>query len=312
MRVVVTGAAGFIGSHLVDRLLEDGHDVVGIDCFTDYYSRTDKEANLVSALVQPRFELVEADLRSAELEPVLDGADAIVNQAATPGLVLSWDDFERYQSCNLGALQRLVAAAMAVGTPHLVQASTSSVYGAEATGPESSPAHPVSPYGVTKLAAEQLLHAYGSTAGLPFTVLRYFSVYGPRQRPDMAYRIFCEQLLDGRPITVYGDGRQSRSNTYVSDCVDATVAALHRAPDASTFNIGGGAEVVLLNAVEVLAAELGTAPVIEHQPARRGDQRRTSADTAKARDLLGWEPKVAPEEGLGAEAAWVSDRRGGR
>jgi UDP-glucuronate 4-epimerase len=308
VKVVVTGAAGFIGSHLVERLLDDGHHVVGIDAFTDYYDRADKEANLASARAHEGFELVEADLRTASIEPLIEGADAVVNQAATPGLVLSWDDFERYQSCNLGAVQRLAAAALAVGTPHLVQASTSSVYGSEATGPETSPTEPVSPYGVTKLAAEQLLHAYGSTAGLPFTVLRYFSVYGPRQRPDMAYRIFCEQLLAGRPITVFGDGRQSRSNTYVSDCVDATVAALHRTPDASTFNVGGGAEVALLDAVEVLAAELGATPVIEHRPARRGDQRRTSADTAKALDLLGWEPKVAPEEGLAAEAAWVRDR----
>lgn len=308
----MTGAAGFIGSHLVERLLDDGHDVVGIDAFTDYYARSDKEANLAEARRHDRFELIEADLRSASIEPLIEGADVVVNQAATPGLVLSWDDFERYQSCNLGALQRLAAAAVAVGTPHLVQASTSSVYGAEATGPESSATEPVSPYGVTKLAAEQLLHAYGTTAGLPFTVLRYFSVYGPRQRPDMAYRIFCEQIVAGSPITVYGDGLQSRSNTYVTDCVDATVAAMHRAPDASTFNVGGGAEVALLDAIEILGATLGATPLVQHRAVRPGDQRRTVADTAKALELLGWEPKVAPEEGLAAEAAWVRDRRGGR
>ncbi len=308
MKVVVTGAAGFIGSHLCEALLDGGHEVVGIDCFTDYYARTDKESNLVDALAQPGFSFVEADLRSDALEPLLNGADVVVNEAATPGLVLSWDDFERYQSTNLSAVKRLVDACIAVGVGHLVQASTSSVYGAEATGPEASPCLPVSPYGVTKLAAEHLLLAHAATFDLPLTILRYFSIYGPRQRPDMAYRIFCERMLRGEPITVYGDGGQSRSNTYVADCVAGTIAALSGPADGSVFNIGGGREIKLTEAIAILAGHLGVEPVIEHLDARRGDQRRTAADVARAGEVLGWEPQVDPEEGLLAEVRWVQDR----
>ena len=305
MRVVVTGAAGFIGSHLCEALLARGDEVLGIDAFTDHYGRAHKEANLAGWRDHPRFELVEADLRDAALEPILAGADAVVNEAATPGLVLSWAEFERYQSCNLGAVQRLAAASLAVGVGHVVQASTSSVYGVEATGTEDQPTRPVSPYGVTKLAAEQLLHAYRATSGLPITVLRYYSVYGPRQRPDMAYRIFTERLLAGEPIVVYGDGTQSRSNTFVTDCVAATVAALDRAPDGSTFNIGGGRELELRTAIELLGGALGVEPVVQHQPARRGDQRRTVADTSRAQAALGWTPTVEPAEGLARQAEWA-------
>lgn len=310
MRVVVAGAAGFIGSHLCDALLVAGHEVVGLDCFTDYYSRADKEANLATALAHPGFRFVERDLRTDDLEPVFQGADAVINEAATPGLVLSWDDFERYQSTNLSAVKRLIDACLGVGVGHVIQASTSSVYGAEATGPEDTPCLPVSPYGVTKLAAEHLLRAHAATFDLPLTILRYFSIYGPRQRPDMAYRIFCERLLRGEPITVYGDGGQSRSNTYVGDCVAATMAALDGPADGSVFNIGGGREIKLLEAVEIIARELGVEPVIEFRDARRGDQRRTSADIARVRAALGWEPSVEPEEGLVSQVAWVRERLG--
>ncbi|MCB1031271.1 MAG: NAD-dependent epimerase/dehydratase family protein [Acidimicrobiales bacterium] len=305
MRVVVTGAAGFIGSHLCEALVGAGHDVVGIDCFTDYYAREAKEANLQTSLTLEGFTLVEADLRSASLEPLLEGADAVINEAATPGLVLSWDDFERYQSTNLSAVKRLVDACIAVGVGHLVQASTSSVYGAQATGDEDSTCLPVSPYGVTKLAAEHLLRAHSETFGLPLTILRYFSIYGPRQRPDMAYRIFCEKLLKDEPITIYGDGRQSRSNTYVTDCVAATIAALDGPADGSVFNIGGGQEIELLEAVEVISQNLGVEPVIDFKDARRGDQRRTAADITRAQTVLGWNPVVEPKDGLANQVAWV-------
>ncbi len=308
LKVVVTGAAGFIGSHLCDALVARGDEVVGIDCFTDYYARADKEANLATALTSPRFRFVEHDLRTGDLATLLEGADAVVNEAATPGLVLSWEDFDRYQSTNLTAVKRLIDACLASGVGHLVQASTSSVYGAEATGDETQPTLPVSPYGVTKLAAEHLLRAHHEVMGLPLTILRYFSIYGPRQRPDMAYRIFTEQLNRGQPITIYGDGGQSRSNTYVSDCVNATIAALHREPDGSVFNIGGGREIRLLDAVEILARHLGVEPVIDFVPARRGDQRRTAADIEKARVELGWAPTVDPEQGLLEQVRWVLDR----
>lgn len=308
MRIVVTGAAGFIGSHLSEALARAGHEVLGVDCFTDYYPRVEKEGNLAQALSLEGFEFAELDLRTDPLEPILDGADAVANLAATPGLVLSWKDFDRYQSTNLTAVKRLIDASLAVGLAHFVQASTSSVYGAEATGSEDSPTRPVSPYGVTKLAAEHLLRAYGAAFDLPVTILRYFSIYGPRQRPDMAYRIFCEQLLQGEPITVYGDGLQSRSNTYVSDCVKATVSALEQPSVGATLNIGGGREITLLEAISTLARHLDVEPVIEHSNARPGDQRRTSACIDLAEELLGWRPEVSPEEGLANQVEWVRSR----
>ncbi len=308
MRVVVTGAAGFIGSHLVEALLAQDHEVVGIDCFTDYYARADKEANLATASTHDRFALHEVDLRVDALEPHLEGADVVVNEAATPGLVLSWDDFDAYQSCNLSAAKRLVDACLATGVGHLVQASTSSVYGTEATGKEEASTRPVSPYGVTKLAAEHLLRAHSESHGLPLTILRYFSMYGPRQRPDMAYRIFCERLLRGTPITIFGDGHQSRSNTYVADGVAATVLAATRDGQGDVLNIGGGREIELLDALTILADILEVEPIVNHEPARAGDQRRTVADIGRAQEVLGWSPEVAPEDGLRHEADWVRQR----
>lgn len=302
---MVTGAAGFVGSFVSEGLLELGHEVVGIDCFTSYYSRLHKEANLATARSHDAFTFVEADLCTDNLVPLLNGADAVVNQAATPGLQLSWSDLDLYLDSNIRGLKRLIDASLQVGIGHFVQASTSSVYGVDATGPETSPTSPVSPYGVTKLAAEHLLRAHAEAFGLPFTVLRYFSIYGPRQRPDMAYRIFCERLLRGEPLTVYDDGFQSRSNTFVSDVVAATIAALGRSPDGSVFNIGGGREITLTAAIEILATHLGVEPNIVREPARPGDQRRTVAHTTRARQLLGWTPVVLPEVGLPIQMDWV-------
>ena len=305
MRVVVTGAAGFIGSHLCERLLVDGHDVVGIDCFTDYYARRLKEHNLRVANDAQAFRFEEVDLRTGDLDSLFDGADVVVNEAAMPGLVRSWEDFDEYQSCNLTALHRVIEAARRQEVGRLVQASTSSVYGAHAVGDETQPTRPISPYGVTKLAAEHLLLAHHEVHGLPVVILRYFSIYGPRQRPDMAYRIFCERLLAGEGITVYGDGLQTRGNTYVSDCVDATVAALTEGAAGRVYNVGGGEQISLIDAVRLLAEALGTEPTIEHRPTRAGDQRHTIADTSRARVELGWQPSVLPRDGLAAEAAWV-------
>lgn len=309
MRVVVTGAAGFVGSHLCEGLLAKGDEVVGVDSFTDYYSRKDKEANLEVARSNAAFQFVEADLCTASLGPILNGADAVINEAATPGLALSWSNFEQYVASNIVALQRLIEASAECGINHFVQASTSSVYGVDATGPEGSPTSPASPYGVTKLAGEHLLRAYSEAFGLPFTILRYFSIYGPRQRPDMAYRIFCEQLMSGEPITVFGDGFQSRSNTYVDDCVSATVAALERAADGSTFNVGGGKEIRLLDAIDILSRHLEVEPTVRFRAARPGDQRRTLADTTSIQRAMDWSPKTTPEAGLLAQVEWVKARR---
>lgn len=305
MRVVVTGAAGFIGSNLCDALLDAGHEVTGIDCFTDYYGRDLKLANLSNARQHPSFDFAEVDLRHGLLDDLVDGADAVINEAATPGLLLSWDDFERYESCNVYAVHRLIKVCQRRGVPRFVQASTSSVYGPLAMGHEELATRPISPYGVTKLAAEHLLLAYHDMFAFPVIILRYFSVYGPRQRPDMAYRTFCDQLLNGEPVTIYGDGLQSRGNTYISDCVDATMAAMRRGASGDVFNIGGASEIALIDAIKILADEIGVEPLVRFEAARPGDQRRTIADVTSANAALGWTPRVLPEDGLRRQARWV-------
>ena len=304
MRVLVTGCAGFIGSHVVERLLADGHNVVGVDSFVPYYPREQKLRNLEASRDDGRFAFHEIDLRADALDGVVDGIDVIVNEAAMPGLPRSWTDMELYTSCNLLGLQRLLDAAVAAGVPRIVHASTSSVYGREAIGNEGLPLRPISPYGITKLAAEHLLTAYAESHGLITTILRYFSIYGPRQRPDMAYHIFIEAMRRDLPITVYGDGSQSRSSTYVSDCVDATVAALGGAGDGRVFNIGGGATLTLSRAIDIIAGELRVTPRIDYQAPRRGDQLHTAADVTQARLALGYAPSVAPEDGLARQVAW--------
>ncbi len=305
MKVMVTGAAGFIGSHLSEALVAAGHDVVGLDCFTDYYARADKEANLAGLLADDGFTFIEADLRTAALEPLLEGCDAVVNEAAMPGLLLGWDGFDTYLSCNVTAAERLGTACLNAGVGHLVHASTSSVYGSDATGSEESPLLPVSPYGATKLATEQVLDTMHRAEGLPVTILRYFSVYGPRQRPDMAYRALGERMLRGEPLSIHGDGQQSRTNTYVTDCVAATIAAIAHPQPGEHFNIGGGQELTLLEAVDILAKVLEVEPQLVFEPARHGDQRRTVADYTKAKAVFDWAPKVDPVEGLQHEAAWI-------
>lgn len=309
MRVLVTGAAGFVGSHVCDALLVAGHHVVGVDAFIDYYDRAEKEANLVSASRSPAFTFAEVDLRDGALERLCAGIDAVVHEAAMPGLPRSWEDFSAYDSCNVLATQRLLDACRRAAVGRVVHVSTSSVYGREADGDESLPTRPVSPYGVTKLAAEHLVHAYGEAFGLDYVILRYFSIYGPRQRPDMAYRRFIEALLDDRPITVYGDGTQSRSNTYVDDCVRGTLLALGHGRRGETYNLGGGEVVALRDAIDVVAGEVGVTPKIEYADARPGDQRHTRADCTKAARDFGYRPEVGVAEGLAREVAWVRARR---
>lgn len=304
MRIVVTGAAGFIGSHVSEALLAQGHEVVGIDAFIDYYPRAVKENNLRPLAVHPAFTFAERDLRSDPLDDLLEGADAVINEAAMAGLMRSWDDLESYVGCNILALQRLIVACQRAGIDRFVHASTSSVYGRNAVGDESLPTRPVSPYGVTKLAAEHLLLAHRSAHGFPVVILRYFSIYGPRQRPDMAYHIFIKALLAGEPITIYGDGQQSRANTFVADCVRATLAALADGELGETYNIGGGEEIRLLEAIDLIAEATGARPRIRYERPRPGDQLRTVADTSKARRSFGYQPTIAPAEGLHQQVRW--------
>ena len=244
--VVVTGAAGFVGSHLSEQLIARGHHVTGIDAFIPYYPRPLKERNLAGLRENSRFSFHEADLREADVRPLLESADAVFHLAAMAGLLRSWQEFDAYMTCNVLATQRLLQAARDAGVSHFLHISTSSVYGRFATGDETSPLAPISPYGITKLAAEHLCLAYAESYDLPVTILRLFSVYGPRQRPDMGYNIFIRSILQDELITVDGDGNDSRSNTYVEDCARGLILAFEQ-PERSVgqaFNIGGGEEVI--------------------------------------------------------------------
>lgn len=311
MRVLVTGSAGFVGSHLAEALIAGGHDVVGLDAFVEYYPRSMKEANIAGLLADPHFRLVEADLRDADLAPALDGVEAVVHAAAMAGLPRSWTEFRSYMDCNLLGTQRLLDAARSAGIRRFVHISTSSVYGRDAVGDETTPTRPISPYGVTKLAAENLVLAFVESFGFPATILRYFSIFGPRQRPDMAYHIFIEALLEGRPILVFGDGEQSRTNTYVGDAVSATIAAIEGGAVGEIYNIGGGEPITLNDAIRVIGEAVGVTPEIQHGPARVGDQRHTQADTTKAALAFGFRPTIGPAAGLRAQADWQRALRAG-
>ncbi len=309
-RSVVTGAAGFIGSHLCERLLQENHEVIGVDCFSDYYPRWIKEGNLTALLSHPRFRFLETDLLTADCEGLLSGVAYLFHQAAQAGVRGSWGkNFEVYVDNNIRVTQRLLEAVTAVGAPlrRFVYASSSSVYGNIPTLPlrEDASLRPTSPYGVTKLAAENLVHLYHENYGLPVVSLRYFTVYGPRQRPDMAFHKFARALLVGEPIVVYGDGEQTRDFTYVEDIVSANLLALRDEAVGQIFNIGGGARVSLRSTIATLEKVVGRTAQVAFQPPQRGDMRDTYADTAAARTILGYTPRVRLEEGLVREVEWI-------
>jgi nucleoside-diphosphate-sugar epimerase len=305
VKCVVTGAAGFIGSHLAEALLAGGHEVTGIDCFVPYYPRPNKERNLALARADAKFSFHQVDLRRDALDGLLADAEVIFHLAAMPGLTQSWSDFDGYLSCNVQATQRLLEAIRrsAGRLRRLVYASTSSVYGRFASGDENLPVKPSSPYGVTKLAGENLCRAYSESIGLPVVSLRYFSVYGPRQRPDMGYSRFIRAFLRQEPVVVYGDGQQVRGNTYVSDCVAATLAAVEALP-GEVFNVGGGETASVWDILRKLEALAGRPAQVREEPARPGDQRYTFADTTKLSRHLGWEPRVSLDDGLARQWAW--------
>jgi UDP-glucuronate 4-epimerase len=298
-RYAVTGAAGFVGSHLAETLLEQGHDVVGIDCFTDYYDRALKEENARALDVR------RLDLAVDELD--FDGFDAVFHLAGQPGVRSFGDVFDLYLQRNVLASQRVFEAAARDGV-RVVFASSSSVYGEPDTfpTPETADPRPLSPYGITKLAVEHLARAYAGSFGLDVVVLRYFNAFGPRQRPDMAFTRIAFALAEGRPFDLYGDGLQSRSFTYVSDVVAATIAALRAS--SGTFNVGGGTEATMLETIAILERLAGRRLDLRRHPAVPGDQRRTLADTTRIRAELGWEPSVGLEEGLAAQWAWAAGR----
>ena len=302
MRYVVTGAAGFIGSTLLRALLERGHDAVGWDAFTDYYDPELKEENARGLPVE------RVDLVTDPLE-LPDGVDGVFHLAGQPGVRSFGDVFPVYVDRNVLASQRLFEAAAAAGT-RVVLASSSSIYGDAETypTPEDARPRPLSPYGITKLAAEHLAAAYRSEFGLDAVILRYFTIYGPRQRPDMAFARMAACLAEGRPFEVFGDGTQSRSFTYVDDAVAATIAALERGPAGAVYNVGGGAEVSMLEAIETLGRVAGHRLEVVRSPRREGDARRTAADVTRIRRDLGWEPQTTFEEGLAAQWRWAAAR----
>jgi len=306
---LVTGVAGFIGSHLAERLLGEGHRVVGLDAFTDYYPRGVKMGNLTPLLGEPGFRLVEMDMAQAGLVPLVAEADYIFHQAGQPGVRASWGkDFDVYIECNVRATQRLLEAARGSSRlRRLVFASSSSVYGQAQDLPlrEASLPQPFSPYGVTKLAAEHLCLLYHENYGVPTVALRYFTVYGPRQRPDMGFHRFIQAALLDRPIVVYGDGEQTRDFTYVADAVEANWLALSPAASGQVFNIGGGSRSSVNQVLATLEAILGRPIRREVRPPQPGDVRHTWADTARARELLGFFPRVSLRDGLARQVEWL-------
>lgn len=305
MKCMVTGCAGFIGSHLAERLLNDGHAVVGVDCFTDYYPRAVKESNLAGFRDHPNFQFHERDLANGNLAEIVDGAEYLFHLAAMPGLTRSWVDFDSYARCNLTATHRLLESLKGLKSlKKFVYASTSSVYGKYASGDESLPTKPSSPYGITKLAGEQLARVYLDEFDVPTTVLRFFSVYGPRQRPEMGYHLFIKWILEGTPIQLTGDGLQVRGNTYIDDCVDAVIQTGLKAMPGETFNLGGGEITTIIDVIRTIERLAGKPAKIERRPPRKGDQLATGADVTKLWRHLGWKPSTTLEAGLAKQIEW--------
>ncbi len=311
MHAVVTGAAGFIGSHLSERLIANGWRVTAIDAFTSYYPRVDKEANLAALRLEPRFTLVEADLAEVSLEPVFADQPVVFHLAAQAGVRASFgQSFSGYVHDNLIVTQRILEQALRAGCPRVVMASSSSVYGDAETYPSIegvTPTRPRSPYGATKRMCEDLADIYGGL-GLSVTSLRYFTVYGPRQRPDMAMRRLCENALGGPEFILNGDGLQSRDFTYVADAVDATIRAGQVQEVPPVLNIGGGEEATMLQVISTIAELAHTALDVRRDGDGIGDVRRTAADTRLARTTLGWSPTTSLRAGLANQLEWVRAR----
>jgi nucleoside-diphosphate-sugar epimerase len=301
MRALVTGAAGFIGSHLLSGLLERGHDAVGWDAFTDFYDPAFKRENARGLPVE------RIDLAKDRLD--LGGVDGVFHLAGQPGVRSFGDVFPVYVRDNVLASERLFAAATAAGARALL-ASSSSIYGDAAAypTPEQTAPRPLSPYGITKLASEHLAYAYRHEFELDYVVLRYFTIFGPRQRPDMALARMVDCVVRGIPFVLFGDGTQSRSFTYVDDSVEATILAMEKASAGSVYNVGGGVELSVLQTIETLAAISGKRLDFFEAPRREGDATRTAADTSRIRAEIGWEPTISFEEGLAAQWQWAADR----
>ncbi len=308
MRITVTGAAGFIGSWLSERLLALGHEVTGIDCLTDYYSPEMKRHNLQAALQNKNFVFIEQDILRADLSKLMSGCDIVFHEAAQAGVRASWgNSFEIYTSNNVLATQRLLEAARESSLKRFIFASSSSVYGNAQSIPvtEDEPTRPVSPYGVTKLASEHLCHLYHKNFGVPIIALRYFTVFGPRQRPDMAFHKFIKAMLREDLLPIFGDGEQTRDFTYIDDAVEANVLAMERGQVGSIYNIGGGSRISLNHAIDLLERITGKKALRKHSSPQKGDVLHTWADTTRAQTELGFSPHHSIEEGLKKEFEWL-------
>lgn len=310
MKCLVTGCAGFIGSTLAERLLLEGYQVKGIDIFTDYYSRALKERNLSPLLKNKKFTFLEEDILKTDPIELLKNIDIVFHQSAQAGVRASWgDDFIVYTDNNIRATQILLEAAKEVNLQRFIYASSSSVYGEREDLPmrEEDPLYPSSPYGVTKLAAENLCYLYYLNYGIPTISLRYFTVYGPKQRPDMAFHRFGRAILKREEITIFGDGRQSRDFTYIDDAVEANLLAAKSSAQGEVFNIGGGSQVLLIEAIEILEELAGEKALLKNVEVQKGDVRHTRALTKRARDILGFQPKISIREGLREELQWLRE-----
>lgn len=308
MRCLVTGCAGFIGSHLAEKLVESGFEVVGIDSFTDYYDRKIKETNVQDLLKSPNFTLVKEDLLGTNLDKLLEGVDYIFHHAAQAGVLASWERFETYLNNNILATQRLLESVKKISLKSFIFASSSSVYGdCELPMREDTLLSPVSPYGVSKLACESLCYSYWKNFGVPVVSLRYFTVYGPRQRPDMAFHKFIRAMLKGEEITIYGDGDQTRDFTYIEDAVKANFLVMEKDYSGEVFNIGGGTHTKVNEVTALLEKLIGKKALIRHINPQKGDMRDTLADIGKAKRLLNYNPSFNLTEGLKREIEWLKE-----
>ena len=312
MRVLVTGAAGFIGSHLAERLIESGYEVLGVDSFFDYYPKRIKENNIKGLLQGSGFEFIEGDLAALDLNGIVGSVEAVFHQAALAGVRSSWGQrFGEYVGNNVLCTQLLLEASKDKDLEKFIYASSSSVYGDARDLPitENSPTVPVSPYGVTKLAGENLASLYHTGYGVPTVSLRYFTVYGPRQRPDMAFHKFIKAVMEGEEIEVYGTGEQTRDFTYISDAVEANIQALDFGKAGGIYNIGGGSRVMLGDAIKIIEDVTSRKAKIKHGDAQRGDAKHTLADTSQAERDFSYSPKVGLREGISKHYEWLKKNK---
>jgi nucleoside-diphosphate-sugar epimerase len=308
MKVLVTGVAGFIGSHLAERLIVEGHKVVGVDCFTDYYPRAIKESNIKKLRSESSFDFHDADILGINLETALQNIDVVYHEAAQAGVRASWGaNFKIYTENNVRVTQRLLEAAKTARLKKFIYASSSSVYG----DAESYPTHeemkpmPISPYGVTKLAAEHLCYLYNKNFGIPTVSLRYFTVYGPRQRPDMAFHKFIKAILHDEEIPVFGDGNQTRDFTYIDDIIDANISAMNMEATGEVFNIGGGSRITVNDTIAIIERVCERKAKKKYIEKQKGDVIHTAADISKAKKFLGYVPKYDIEKGIANQVDWM-------